>query len=200
MKEKKLYTIIFTFVVSFVFVLILSYINFLTYDKIVENQKFSKISAVLNSMGIEYKDEKDALEIFNSTVKEIELGGLKFYVSTVNGEKVYAYVFSGNGLWGTINGVICVNENVDRIIGIDIISHNETPGLGGRIEENWFKNQFKNEKIKGEIKLVNTQELGDKDKDNSSVDAITGATLTSKFFIQIVNNSLAEIRKALRGE
>lgn len=200
MKENKIYTIIFTFVISFAFVLILSIINSMTYDKVLENQNFSKIRAILNSMGIEYKDEKDAIKIFNSKIEQVEIGGLKFYTTTINGEKIYSYIFSGSGLWGTITGVISVNENVDRIIGIDIISQNETPGLGGRIEEDWFKNQFKGEYVKDTVKIKVSGASTDFNKENSSVDAITGATLTSRFFINIINDSLEKIRNALRSE
>ncbi|ANQ53607.1 MULTISPECIES: FMN-binding protein [unclassified Thermosipho (in: thermotogales)] len=197
--ENKFYVILFTFTITFVFVVILSYINSLTYDKVLENREYFKVRAILNAMRIDFSDKMDAIEKFKKYVKKINIGGKDFYVSNV-GEKVYAYVFSGNGLWGTITGVVALNKNLDRIVGVDIISQNETPGLGGRIEEDWFKEQFRGEKVDKEIGIKKSEKLGDSNKENYSVDAITGATLTSKFFIKIINNTISEMRKVLRGD
>ncbi|PIE04937.1 MAG: hypothetical protein CSA76_01630 [Spirochaetales bacterium] len=80
--------------------------------------------------------------------------------------------------------------------GLDIISHSETPGLGGRIEEDWFKQQFRNEKIGTNGITVRKGEGGsDKDPDNSRVDGVTGASLTSASMEKIINDEIEVFRR-----
>jgi Na+-transporting NADH:ubiquinone oxidoreductase, subunit NqrC len=80
---------------------------------------------------------------------------------------------------------------------VDFISQNETPGLGGRIEENWFKEQFKSEKlIDGRI-TVTAIGQADENHENGKVDAITGATQTSKAVEKIINEYLEKLRVIL---
>ena len=114
----------------------------------------------------------------------------------INGNILLVKQFSGQGLWGTVTGVIAVNRDVSRIIGLDIISHEETPGLGGRIEEDWFKDQFRGEAIPDSgIKVKKGEGGSDNNPDNGIVDGVTGASLTSAAMEVIVNNQIAELRK-----
>ncbi|MDF1568486.1 MAG: FMN-binding protein, partial [Spirochaetaceae bacterium] len=87
-------------------------------------------------------------------------------------------------------------SSLSQIIGLDVISHSETPGLGGRIEEDWFKDQFREEQIGPDGITVRKGEGGvDDDKENSTVDGITGASLTSAAMEVIINNEIEYLRQ-----
>ena len=74
---------------------------------------------------------------------------------------------------------------------------NETPGLGGRINEPWFKNQFEGEEIPADgIEVRALEGEGDPDATNGVVDSITGATRTSESIESIVNNQIEQLRSA----
>ena len=115
--------------------------------QITQNQELYLKKAVLTAMQISYQDEDDIAAQFAARIKKLDNNEHSIFTREKSGQTYYAIIFSGNGLWGTITGILAVNENVSRIIGVDIISHNETPGLGGRIDETYFKEQFRNEKI-----------------------------------------------------
>ena len=107
---------------------------------------------------------------------------------------VYATDFAGPGLWGTIEGVIAVSSDLKTLVGIEIVSDNETPGLGARINEPWFKNQFRGESISsGTIAVTQTPGDGDLDKSNSIIDGVTGATRTSDSIEAIVNRVMERL-------
>lgn len=196
-KESKLYTITFTFVVTFVFVFVLSFLNSATSERVSQNQRLFTIKAILNGFGIKYKNDIEALNIFKKNVLIQKIDGVNIYSTVVEGKKLYGIIFTGNGLWSTISGFVATDENVERIAGVDFISQNETPGLGGRIEENWFKEQFKSEKlIDGRI-TVTAIGQADENHENGKVDAITGATQTSKAVEKIINEYLEKLRVIL---
>lgn len=195
-RENRVYTIIFTFVITFAFVIILSLINSVTGPTVQKNQELFKVKAILNAMGITYLSDDEALEKFRNEVQKVENTNYEIYRANSDGEDVYALIFSGSGLWGTITGVLAVDSSVSRIKGIDFISQNETPGLGGRIEESWFKDQFRGEKVSAGMINVSVTKT-DGSKEDEKVDAVTGATLTSKSVEKIVNDSLAKLREAL---
>jgi len=65
---------------------------------------------------------------------------------------------------------------------IKVISQNETPGLGAKITEAKFSNQFKDKKI---------NELG-------QIQAITGATISSRAVINSVKNKAEEIKESIK--
>lgn len=196
-KESKLYTITFTFVVTFVFVFVLSFLNSATSERVSQNQRLFTIKAILNGFGIKYKNDIEALNIFKKNVLTQKIDGVNIYSTVVEGKKLYGIIFTGNGLWSTISGFVATDENVERIAGVDFISQNETPGLGGRIEENWFKEQFKSEKlIDGRI-TVTAIGQADENHENGKVDAITGATQTSKAVEKIINEYLEKLRVIL---
>lgn len=102
-------------------------------------------------------------------------------------------------MWGTITGVLAVDQAVNKIVGMDIISHNETPGLGGRIDEPWYKNQFNGELLSpnGTI-TVGPGGSGDTNHQNHEIDGITGASRTSSLMGIIINKQLALFRKILK--
>jgi len=197
-REGRVYTIIFTFIISFVFVLVLAFANELTKDTVQRNQELFQIKAILSAMGISYENDEEAFQKYDSLVSTVSLNGSELYTAEINQENIYATIFSGSGLWGTITGVLAVNEDVSRIVGIDFISQNETPGLGGRIEEDWFKRQFSGLKIiNGEIQVATGQNGGDYDYENGQVDAITGATRTSESIQRIVNETISNFKDIL---
>lgn len=190
-KEGILYTLLFVFVVSFAFVLLLAMTNLATIERVQLNEELAQRVAVLSAMGVDVDGAEEIQARFASVAAD-ENDGL--YVSTIDGTTVYALDFSGPGLWGTIRGVLGVTADLRRIVGIEIVSDSETPGLGARINEEWFKSQFRGEEVGGgRITVKTLPGDGDPDKSNSTVDAITGATRTSDSIQAIVNEVMERV-------
>jgi Na+-transporting NADH:ubiquinone oxidoreductase subunit C len=192
-KDSLVYTVIFTFLTAFFFVFFLSLANGATEELVRQNQRAALQSAVLNSVGLNFTDPAESYEKSFDSLPEAE----RVMKSRVDGKPVLIYYFSGSGLWGTVTGILAVEDDLSRIVGLDIISHNETPGLGGRIDESWFKEQFRGERIPDEgIRILKGSGTGDEDRENGIVDAVTGASLTSTSMQTIINDALA----ALKGD
>ena len=194
-KNNLIYTVVFSFITAFFFVFLLSLADGMTKEKTEENAKKTFYKAVLKSAGIDFKSDEDSVPVFEkyfSTYTE----GDSVLKTKVDGKNLVIKVFRGSGLWGTITGVIAFSEDLERIAGFEVISHNETPGLGGRIDEDWFKDQFDWEKISASgITVRKGSGSFDSDTENSEVEGITGASLTSKSIETIVNENINLMRK-----
>jgi Na+-transporting NADH:ubiquinone oxidoreductase subunit C len=196
-KQSITYTIVFTFVVSFFFVLLLSLTNQATIDLIERNERVDRQRAILQAMGLDVTEPAEVASRFQD-VEQVEEDGLTLYSATVDGTQVYAKEFRGSGLWGTIHGVLGVTADLSETAGLAIIAHNETPGLGGRITEDWFQRQLEGEQIPQDRLLV-TEGEGDYDYGNGEIDGITGATRTSDSMEVILNRELDTLKDAVGG-
>ena len=198
-KDSVVFTIVFTVIAAFVFVFVLALANEITKEQVEENAEIARQSAILNAMGLSFS--ADTIEAIFKDVNTIEEGVYTLYSFGNGDDRIYAKVFSGSGLWGTITGVLSVKGNMSEIAGLEIISHNETPGLGGRIDEQWFKDQFKGEKILPAGIEVNQKGSGEGDpvSDNGIVDGITGASRTSQSMETIINRELKILSEILGG-
>ncbi len=197
-KQSLIYTVIFTFVVSFIFVAVLAVANEGTSDQVDLNQQLSRQQAVLNAIGIPYAGPDEVQQRF-AAVQEIDRDGTTLYRTEIDGEVVFAKEFSGSGLWGMITGVLAVTEDLDRTVGMEIITHNETPGLGGRIDEDWFKAQLRDERIVDGGITVSSAGDGDTDMNNGAIDAVTGASRTSDSMQVIFDTELSAFASLLGG-
>ncbi len=96
-----------------------------------------------------------------------------FFVGVIDGKaNTVAYESSGKGFGGKIGIMVGVNINDDKIVGIGVTTHSETPGVGSIAKTDpGFSAQFKGLSIDGPFKVKT---------DGGQVDAITGATITSR--------------------
>jgi len=195
-RDSMAYTVLFTFLVCVFFVFFLSLANESTKDRVASNRRLAERSAVLSAMGIPYT--KDTIDTtYEKSVSTVKASTGELYRASVGGKNVYAQRFAGPGLWGTITIILAVDAPVEHLMGLQVVSQNETPGLGGRIDEPWFKTQFKDEKIGPQgIRVVQGSGKGDKDPNNSQVDAVTGASRTSQSMEALVNRGIDDFRKA----
>ncbi|RME05818.1 MAG: NADH:ubiquinone reductase (Na(+)-transporting) subunit C [Bacteroidetes bacterium] len=107
--------------------------------------------------------------------------------------KFYLFAVRGNGLWDKIWGTIALNEDFNTVAGASFGHVGETPGLGAEITDNpSFRNQFKGKKIFEDGRFVSVAVVkgGVKDPEHQ-VDAITGATITSRGVSEMLQNGLA---------
>lgn len=96
-----------------------------------------------------------------------------FFVGVKDG-KPNAVVFesSGKGFGGDVGIVVGVDLDTDKILGVGVTTHSETPGVGSRAKSDpTFVAQFKGQTLEQPFKVKN---------DGGQVDAITGATITSR--------------------
>jgi electron transport complex protein RnfG len=92
-----------------------------------------------------------------------------------------AFKSAGKGYSSTIETLAGMLKD-GTIVAIKVLSQNETPGLGAQVAESKFTGQFKNK------------------KDLNAVQAITGATRSSKAVIDSVKKKREEIRALLKNE
>jgi Na+-translocating ferredoxin:NAD+ oxidoreductase subunit G len=102
-----------------------------------------------------------------------------------------AFETTGKGFGGNIGIMVAFNVEKDELAGIGITTHSETPGLGSRAKTDpYFRTQFKGMSINKAIKVK---------PDGGDIDALSGATVTSKGVCAGVNNSI-EMYKKLKTE
>lgn len=196
-------TVLFMTVITFIFIAPLSFAYLKTKDMVKQNELMFLKKAVLYSADIKFPAGAKASDIdpiygrYVSEIKDTQ-GKVKYFEirDPDAGGKVkgYAYVSSGPGLWGEITGVVGVAPDMKTVTGVEFIKQGETPGLGARIEESWFKEQFRGKTGPFEKTVA--------EKDPAGADqfqAITGATITSDGVKKLLNKTFTDLPKIVQG-
>jgi Na+-transporting NADH:ubiquinone oxidoreductase subunit C len=196
---KSLFTIFFMFLVTVVFISALSLLYVLTRDTIRLNESLVLRRAVLYAAGLEVPESGvEANRLYEDRVREVkdEQGNVKFYeiLGPDRGFQSYVLPVAGAGLWGEIESVVGVQKDLRTLTGIEFVKQSETPGLGARITESWFKEQFRGKRwpltVVPEGETAGPQQF----------EAITGATNTTNGVRGILNTRLAEAEKAIQQQ
>lgn len=104
----------------------------------------------------------------------------------------YAIKVETKGYGGSIVLVVGIN-NEGQVSGVHMLKHAETPGLGANANNSFFKERFVG---RGPESL----EVSKTSNDGNEVQAITGATITSKAIVNGVNDALDFFNKELIGK
>jgi len=127
-------------------------------------------------------DNEPAKEQYKLAITEGD--SLTIYPATNAGQTVgYAIEsYSKNGFSGLIR--IIVGFDADgKVLNFSILEHNETPGLGSKMQE-WFSTDKNRQSIIGRDMTKGTLTLT---KDGGDVDAITASTISSRAFLEAIN-------------
>ncbi len=167
--------------------ILLGVANDLTKEAIIENSKISKedLSYIM----------PEADKIQDMDIELDEEGNIKEVYEAVNGSDVIGYVLkvTSKGFHGAIDFVIGISKE-DKVSGIKVLSHNETPGLGAKISEEKFTSRFKDKPVEY-LEVVKVTPNKD-----TEVEAISGATTSSKASVNAVNEAINFYLEKIKGE
>ncbi|MBO4427548.1 MAG: NADH:ubiquinone reductase (Na(+)-transporting) subunit C [Bacteroidales bacterium] len=95
----------------------------------------------------------------------------------------------GAGLWGPVWGYIALEGDCHTIAGAFFDHESETPGLGAKIkDEAWFRDKFIGKTVAwGDAPAFHLEKNAEVTGASNAVDAITGATMTSKGLNEALN-------------
>lgn len=99
----------------------------------------------------------------------------------------------GYGLWSTLYGFMALQGDANTVEGLGFYSHGETPGLGGKVDSPEWKQKWIGKKIYEEnaaepqIRLIKGGVGANAKNKEHKVDALSGATLTSRGVQNLVN-------------
>ena len=172
--NNKAYPVIFLVIIVFAAISIIMVVSNFTMAKILA-ERDAGIIAQFESIfpdldNYRYRDE--FYEIYNSDGQLIG----------------YALTAKGNGYGGEINILIGIDTDYN-IMKISIISNTETPGLGTQIKESFFTDQFTG---------LGTDDV-ELSSDGGKIDAITGATISSKAVTDAVRDTLDERIESIKA-
>lgn len=202
---KQLRSVVYMFLISLFFASLVSAVKHLNEKTIASNQalKLQRIILKVLEIPVEKNTPDDQIsQLFMERIKNIQVEDRILYVGyeedahTILG---YAFPVGGPGFWGPIQGMVGVDPEVTKVLGIAFTKHSETPGLGGRITEDWFSSQFKGlplHPIDGDKKIFYLKPAGTTGAPNE-LDAITGATNTSSAVEAFLNDELDYFLKEL---
>ena len=180
--NSNVYTIVYAAILVIIVALLLAVVNSALKPRQDANVALSQKKQILASINERNLGDQKSEETYEALVSEADFQGLTFYVARKDGEKIILPV-RGAGLWGGIWGYIALNEDKSTIYGTYFDHESETPGLGGEIKTEAFQNQFVGKHVlnaDGEFVGVGIEKAGQTAEGKEQVDAISGATITSK--------------------
>lgn len=196
MKNKPFFAVIYMFVVTAFFSSILVGFSRMTRSRVKANEQLAVERAVLavfpDTMEVA---AKDIHAVFNEKfVEKQELGAWLYYRDQQLAG--YAVPVEGKGYWATIKGIVGIDVDTQTITGVSFYEQSETPGLGARIVEPDFCDQFVGRKLQISEMPIGIKPPSETLKDNQ-VHAITGATQTCIRLEVLMNEGLAQWQQAM---
>ncbi|MCK5173996.1 MAG: FMN-binding protein [Planctomycetes bacterium] len=163
------------------------------------NKEAEEMLNILTALKVPFDEgatAKQLIEIYEANIKEQDASDeLTYYeYRPASGSlEAVAVRFAGPGLWAPVKGFLAMEADKRTIRGITFYEQEETPGLGGDIVTDKFRNQFAGKSIvdsSGAAGIVIG--VGKQTQDNG-VDGITGATMTCDKVQQMINEVLTMI-------
>ncbi len=168
---------------------ILSFFNILTAERI-ENYKLEQLR---QSVAMVMPGTQD--------YETLTLSGKVFYLGKdAQGSPTgVAFKAVGNGFQSKLEILVGMDLEMKKILALKVLSQMETPGLGTKIETDptnkehpgWFMAQFENLNTLNGIRYVKN-EVPDQE---GEIQAITGATISSKSVVEILNAAISGYRE-----
>lgn len=162
-------------------------------DANVARDKKNQILTSLNITGLKGDAiDKKYDEVITEELQEKD--DKTIYVATVDGATKYVLPVKGRGLWGGLWGYISINEDKQTVFGTYFDHESETAGLGARIKERWFQEQFNGKPIftDNPQQVALTVVKKGASKTETEIDGVTGATLTSNGVASMVTDGLQQ--------
>jgi len=107
----------------------------------------------------------------------------------------YATPVQGNGYQGAIRMILGIDIRLETMTGLVIFPNDETPGLGNRILEKPWRDQFAGLSPYPQVNYVKGRS---REKPNE-IQAITGATISSRSVVSAVNKGLTVLLREVGG-
>lgn len=101
--------------------------------------------------------------------------------------KTYVLPVRGYGLWSMMHGYLAIKPDFQTVEGLVFYDQAETPGLGGEVKSERFKNAWPGKKLFAENGDVQIRVIKSAPKDDHSIDALSGATITSNGVTNAMN-------------
>jgi Na+-transporting NADH:ubiquinone oxidoreductase subunit C len=218
MKDSFWYPIVFMLIMVVIFASILSVMYRFSQDKILRQERDSYQIAVLSTLASAISDytgeSTESImaaypESYERFVRSRDYPELdrESYQAEVD-EEILAYCFEirGKGLWGSMQALVSTTVDLRTILDFNIVNQHETPGLGARIEEDWFLSQFRDrlfvvnpdaeEDISQSYEFIAETQTPENER---QLRRVTGATITSDSVIKMLRDEFNHIYKYFRN-
>lgn len=150
-----------------------------TKEPIAAAETAKKTEAIKNVLP-EFNELKETM--VKSALEDVEIPFYLAYDANNNFIGAAVETFTNKGFSGNISLMVGILAD-GTVNNISVLQHAETPGLGSKMSEPSFKDQFNN-------KHADSFNFNVK-KDGGDVDAITAATISSRAFCDAVNRALS---------
>lgn len=166
-------------------------------NKVKETMAKIPVLVLGEDLAAELADDNQTLTI-KSRVVEVKKNGItKFYTvydAWLPEGKMIGHVIKadGQGYADKIELLVGLDAQGKRITGLFVLAQKETPGLGAKILEDAWRGQFKEKSTEKHLSVVK----GSGAKEDQ-IDAISGATISSKSVTGIVNTAVANVASRL---
>lgn len=151
----------------------------------IENQQLKFVKGPAIKTILEGSSNDPITDRFKITDGDVERN---FFVGKFDGKaNTIAFEGLGKGFGGDLGIMVGVNLDDQKLVGVAVTTHSETPGLGAKAKEDpGFSAQFKGLSVDEDVKVTN---------DGGGINAISGATITSRAVCDAVTTSLATYKK-----
>ncbi len=128
----------------------------------------------------------------DATIGRLEKYGLVYLIEKDGKIETVVIPVRGYGLWGTLYGYLALKGDFRTVEGLGFYENKETPGLGGEVTNPKWKAQWPGLQIYDEngqpaVKLVKTRSAADSVAATHEVDALSGASMTSRGVKNLIN-------------
>jgi Na+-transporting NADH:ubiquinone oxidoreductase subunit C len=198
--KNNVYTLFYAGVLGTVCSLLLTAVASFTAPYQQANKEAEKNRNILGVLKVPYPAESSSQElvkIFEDNVRQEKLGELDIYryvpPQDSGSDETAAVSFEGPGLWGPVKGFLALDKQMRTIRGITFYEQEETPGLGGEIAADWFRQRFVGKSIvdaAGKPGIIISSSEG---QAPNKIDAISGATMTCDKVQAMLNEAIKSI-------
>lgn len=192
------YSVIFMFLLTLACTGLLSVLQELNAERIERNRLHQSRAVTLRVAGLLPPQRRDPAALaarYAARIRPLQLNDApdSLAILAPDGTTITGFVIplNGSGFWGPMQGMLALDRTCRTILGLAFYRHTETPGLGGRITEKWFSDQFTDRPLPPPrngryFELRRAPARGDP----HALDAITGATGTSTAVQELLNTAL----------
>jgi len=199
-KKSPVYVLSFMAAICVVFGTGISVVNYATQGLLVRNAAMHRNRVLCRAFQLDVAGTSAEAyqQAVDAALRTADVGGRTVYECVAPGKESVGFVAGGMGFWDRIDVVVTLAPDLQKILNVQVLDQKETPGLGARIEEAWFTDQFKGLSVAWEAPAESRILVGANPAPNAAneVDAITGATQTSMALMRFLNDELAAFRAA----